>query len=76
MKSQAFIASESYLLLESGVTAPGISSDHCRLTICEALAFLGGRISLGWGRSKRLCNVIEIAVKHLSPRSPKPHTKR
>jgi len=48
-----------------------------RLTICQALAFLQGRISQGWGKSKCPCNcVVEIALKHSSPHSPKPHTKR
>jgi len=48
-----------------------------RFTICQALAFLQGRISQGWDKSKRPCNCgIGIAVMHSLPHSPKLHTKR
>jgi len=48
-----------------------------RFTICQALAFLQGRISQGWDKSNCPCNCgIGIAVKRSLPRSPKLHTKR
>jgi hypothetical protein len=48
-----------------------------RFTICQALAFLQGRISQGWDKSNCPCNCgIGIVVKRSLPRSPKLHTKR
>ena len=61
----------------------GVASDQfsakgaISVTICRALAFLQGRISQGWDKSKCPCNCgIGIAVKRSLPRSPKLHTKR